>query len=128
MAARLSAALAVLAIMTVPAMAEETVLLHAAGSLRARADRGGKALSRPLASARCRRNSAHPVLLKDEIAAGAQAEVFASANMEHPQALAAPRSAAARWCCSRATGCARWCGPASRSTPATLLDRMLDPE
>ena len=35
MAARLSLAVAVLAIMTVPAMAEETVLLHAAGSLRA---------------------------------------------------------------------------------------------
>jgi ABC-type molybdate transport system substrate-binding protein len=27
-------------------------------------------------------------LLKDEIKAGTQAEVFASANMEHPQALA----------------------------------------
>jgi ABC-type molybdate transport system substrate-binding protein len=35
MAARLSVTLAVLTIMTVPAMAEETVLLHAAGSLRA---------------------------------------------------------------------------------------------
>jgi molybdate transport system substrate-binding protein len=35
MLARLSAALAGLAIMTAPAMAEETVLLHAAGSLRA---------------------------------------------------------------------------------------------
>ena len=32
---RLSVALAVLAIMTAPAMAEETVLLHGAGSLRA---------------------------------------------------------------------------------------------
>ena len=27
-------------------------------------------------------------MLKDEIAGGARAEVFASANMEHPQALA----------------------------------------
>ena len=35
MAARLPVTLAVLAIMTAPAMAEETVLLHAAGSLRA---------------------------------------------------------------------------------------------
>jgi ABC-type molybdate transport system substrate-binding protein len=35
MAARLSVALAVIAIMTAPAMAEEMVLLHAAGSLRA---------------------------------------------------------------------------------------------
>ena len=34
MAARLSVALASLAIMMAPAMAEETVLLHAAGSLR----------------------------------------------------------------------------------------------
>ena len=45
-------------------------------------------------------------MLKDEIAGGAHAEVFASANMEHPQALVR----AVPSCFSCATGCAPWCG------------------
>ena len=90
MAARLSVTLAVLAIMTAPAMAEETVLLHAAGSVRAaltdvvtafEAAGLGKVQAKFGASG----------LLKDEIATGAKAEVFASANMEHPRALAAAK-------------------------------------
>ena len=87
MPARFLEALAVLAVMMVPAMAEEAVLLHAAGSLRGaltemarnfEAAGGGKVQAKFGASG----------LLKDEISAGAKAEVFASANMEHPQALA----------------------------------------
>ena len=86
MRARFSAALAVLAVMTAPAMAEEAVLLHAAGSLRGaltdiangfEAADGGRVQAKFGASG----------LLKDEIAGGAKAELFASANMEHPQAL-----------------------------------------
>ena len=46
-------------------------------------------------------------LLRDEIAGGAKAEVFASANMEHPMALA-KAGKAGRSCCSPATGSARW--------------------
>ena len=68
-------------------MRADTVLLHAAGSLRGaltdvakafEAETGGKVQAKYGASG----------LLKDEIAGGAKADVFASANMEHPQALA----------------------------------------
>jgi molybdate transport system substrate-binding protein len=68
-------------------VASDVVLLHAAGSLRAaltevavgyQAASGDKVQPKWGASG----------LLKDEIAAGAKAEVFASANMAHPQALA----------------------------------------
>ena len=61
--------------------------------------------------------------LRDEIAGGEKAEVFASANMAHPQSLAKP-ARAARSCCSRATGCARWCGR-PRGDARDLLDTML---
>ena len=125
MRTRLSAALAVLAIMTVPAMAEETVLLHAAGSLRAaltevakdfEAAGGGKVRAKFGASG----------LLKDEIAAGAKAEVFASANMEHPQALATAGKSGPVVLFARNRLCAL-VRPGLAVEPATLLDRMLDP-
>ena len=45
--------------------------------------------------------------------------------MEHPQRRP-QRSAAALWCFA-ATGCARG-APGSRTTSASLLDRMLDPQ
>jgi molybdate transport system substrate-binding protein len=75
------------ATMTVPVLAAEPVLLHAAGSLRSaltevagayEAATGQKVQAKFGASG----------TLKNEIAAGARAEVFASANMEHPRALA----------------------------------------
>ena len=76
--------------MTVPAMAEETVLLHAAGSLRAALTEVAKAFE-AAGLGKVQAKFGASGLLKDEIAAGAKAEVFASANMEHPQALAAEK-------------------------------------
>ena len=105
---------AVLAVMTAPAMAEETVLLHAAGSLRGALTEVAKGFE-AAGGGKVQAKYGPSGLLKDEIAAGAKAEVFASANMEHPQALAAAKPAGRR-CCSRATGFARWCGPVSRSS------------
>jgi ABC-type molybdate transport system substrate-binding protein len=65
-------------------------------------------------------------LLKDEIAGGAKAEVFASANMEHPQALASAKRSGPVVLFARNRLCAL-----VRSgldvTSASLLDRMLDP-
>ena len=124
MLVRLSAALTILAIMTAPAMAEETVLLYAAGSLRAALtevardfEAAGLGTVQPKFGA--------SGLLKDEIAAGAKAEVFASANMEHPQALAAEKRSGpvALFARNRLCALAR---PGLEVTPATLLDRMLD--
>ena len=64
-------------------------------------------------------------LLKDEIAAAARRQVFASANMEHPQALGAgkerPRGAVRAQPAVRA-------GAARARGQRPLLDRMLDPQ
>ena len=97
--------------MSTPASAD-TVLLHSAGSLRGALTEVSKAFE---ASGGGTVQSQY--VLKDEIASGAKAEVFASANMDHPQALASAKRRADRWCCSRATGCARWCGRGLRSIP-----------
>jgi molybdate transport system substrate-binding protein len=66
-------------------------------------------------------------LLKDEIAGGARAEVFASANMEHPQALAAAGKSGAAVLFARNRLCAL-VRPGLAVDPASLLDRMLDPD
>jgi molybdenum ABC transporter molybdate-binding protein len=124
MAARLSLALAVLAIMTVPAMAEETVLLHAAGSLRAALTEVANAFD-AAGLGKVQAKFGPSGVLKDEIVAGAKAEVFASANMEHPQALAAEKRSGPVVLFARNRLCAL-ARPALALTPASLLDRMLD--
>jgi molybdenum ABC transporter molybdate-binding protein len=65
-------------------------------------------------------------VLKDDIVAGAKADVFTSANMEHPQALAAARLSGPVVLFARNRLCAI-ARPGLDVEPATLLDRMLDP-
>ena len=128
MAKRLSVTLAALAIMMAPAMAEETVLLHAAGSLRAALTDVAKAFE-AAGLGKVQAKFGASGLLKDEIAAGAKAEVFASANLEHPLALAAEKRSgpvvvvlfARNRLCALAN-------PGLDIAPAALLDRMLDPQ
>ncbi len=83
---------AALTSMSISSTASEPVLLHAAGSLRApltevvktfAADTGLQVQPKFGASG----------LLKDEILSGAPAGVFASANLEHPKALAQAKRA-----------------------------------
>src|SRR3954464_8736399 len=126
MAARLSVTLAVLTIMTVPAMAEETVLLHAAGSLRAALTEVAKDFE-AAGVGKVQAKFGASGLLKDEIASGAKAEVFASANMEHPLALAADKRSGpvALFARNRLCALAR---PGLEVTSISLLDRMLDPQ
>lgn len=126
MTARLYIALVALVIMVVPAMAEETVLLHAAGSLRAALMDVAKAFE-AAGLGKVQAKFGASGLLKDEIAAGAKAEVFASANMEHPLALAADRRSGpvALFARNRLCALAR---PGIELTPTALLDRMLDPQ
>jgi molybdate transport system substrate-binding protein len=126
MIARLSVALAALAIMMTPAMAEETVLLHAAGSLRAALTDVAKAFE-ATGLGKVQAKFGASGLLKDEIAGGAKAEVFASANMEHPLALAAEKRSGpvALFARNRLCALAR---PGLEVTQAALLDRMLDPQ
>ena len=114
------------ALLSRPAHAENLVLLHAAGSLREEltevaarfeAATGSKVQAKFGASG----------LLRDEIAAGAKAEVFASANMEHPQALARMKRSSPAVLFARNKLCAL-ARPDLAVVPASLLDRMLDPQ
>ena len=64
--------------------------------------------------------------LKDAIAGGERAEVFASANMEHPQALADAKKSGPVVLFARNQLCAL-VRPGLTVTPTSLLERMLDP-
>ena len=117
--------LAALLDMPVPAAAQSTdpVLLHAAGSLRGALNDVIAAFGKT-AGVKVVAKYGASGLLRDEIAAGARAEVFASANMEHPRSLAkAGKSgpvalfARNRLCALARDGIA--------ADPVTLLDRML---
>ena len=73
--------------MTVPVAAADPVLLHAAGSLRFALTEVIAAYE-PAAGIKVQATFGDSGTLKDAIAKCERAEVFASANMEHPQALA----------------------------------------
>lgn len=126
MAARFLTTFAALAIMMAPGMAEEAVLLHAAGSLRTALTDIAKAFE-AAGLGKVQAKFGASGLLKDEIAGGVRAEVFASANMEHPLALAAEKRGGpvALFARNRLCALAR---PGLDVTPAALLDRMLDPQ
>lgn len=106
--------------------AAEPVLLHAAGSLRAALTEVSSAFEGGSGTRVTGRFGASG-LLRDEIAAGAKAEVFASANMEHPRALAQAglSGPAVLFARNRLCGLAR---PGLDVSTGTLLDRMLDPQ
>jgi molybdate transport system substrate-binding protein len=108
----------------VPAMAlADTVQLYAAGSLKAALTEVVKAFETA---------SGHTVqakfgasgLLKNEIASGAAAQVFASANMEHPQALHDAKKSGPVLRFARNTLCAL-VKPGLKVDSASLLERML---
>jgi molybdate transport system substrate-binding protein len=126
MPARLSAVLAVVAIMTVPAMAEETVLLHAAGSLRGALSEVASGFE-AAGLGKVQAKFGPSGILKNEIATGEKAQVFASANMEHPQALASEKHSSPVVLFARNRLCAL-VRSGLHVTPASLLGRMLDPQ
>ena len=102
--------------------AQEPVRLYAAGSLRAALDE----VARAFAEAKVEAVYGASGLLRDRIAKGEPAEVFASANMEHPQAL----EKAGRGGPVRLFARNRLCAlalPGLRVDTDNLLDRMLDP-
>jgi ABC-type molybdate transport system substrate-binding protein len=124
-AGAIASLLAVMTFMAIPAIAADPVLLHAAGSLRI-------ALSEvigvyePTAGLKVQAKFGPSGTLKDAIAKGERAQVFASANMEHPQALAATKRSGPVVLFARNQLCAL-VRPGLVVTPSTLLDRMLDP-
>ena len=115
---------AVVALMSTPVQAEP-VLLHAAGSLRDALDDTARAFT-AASGIEVKAKYGASGLLKDEIVGGADAQVFASANMEHPRALAAAGKSGPVVLFARNQLCAL-ARPGLAVTSATLLDKMLDP-
>jgi molybdenum ABC transporter molybdate-binding protein len=111
--------------MTSPAMAAEPVALYAAGSLRSALTEVAGAFE-AASGQKVEAKYGPSGTLKDEIAGGARAEVFASANMEHPQALATQGKSGPVVLFARNRLCAL-VRPGLAVAPATLLERMLDP-
>ncbi|AWN39178.1 molybdate ABC transporter substrate-binding protein [Methylobacterium radiodurans] len=114
-----------MALLPAPGHAADAVRLHAAGSLRAALTEAAHAFEAaggpPVAS-----EFGASGLLRDAIVAGAGAEIFASANMDHPRSLAAAGRGSPVVLFARNQLCAL-VRPGLTVTGATLVDRMLDP-
>jgi molybdate transport system substrate-binding protein len=107
------------------ASANEPVLLHAAGSLRGALTEISQAFQQQNGTAVTQRY-APSGLLRDAIQGGEKAEVFASANMSHPQSLTMAGKAGPVVLFARNELCA-FTRPGLSVTSSNLLDRMLDP-
>ena len=128
MARRFSSAgcpVALLLSMTIHAHSAELVHLYAAGSLREALDDTAKAFEHS-SGVKVETKYGPSGLLKDAIAGGAAADVFASANMEHPRALAHAGKGGPAVLFARNKLCAL-VRPGLAVDPTNLLDRMLDP-
>lgn len=112
-------------LMTAPAQSADLVHLYAAGSLRDALDETRAAFTQSTGIA-VEAKYGPSGLLKDEIAGGANADVFASANMDHPQALARAGRSGPVVVFARNRLCAL-VRPGLAVDQTTLLDRMLDP-
>jgi ABC-type molybdate transport system substrate-binding protein len=112
-------------LLSLPAAAQEPVRLFAAGSLRAVMTEIGQAYAKagggPLQG-----EFGPSGLLRDRLAKGELADVFASANMEHPASLHAAGRSGPVTSFARNRLCAL-VAPGVPVTTETLLDRMLDP-
>jgi len=105
--------------------AAETVQLYAAGSLRGALTEIAKAYESSTGN-KVEAKYGPSGLLKTEISAGAKADVFASANMEHPQALHDEKKGGPVLRFARNKLCAL-VRPGVTVDSANLLERMLDP-
>ncbi|MGA8261556.1 MAG: molybdate ABC transporter substrate-binding protein [Arenicellales bacterium] len=108
------------------ASAEEPVRLYAAGSLRA-AMTDVAAVYTAATGAKVDGTYGPSGLLRGRIERGEPAEVFASANMEHAQALAKSGKAGPVAMFAHNRLCAL-VAPGVRVSSATLLERLLDPK
>jgi len=104
----------------------DTVTLYAAGSLRGALTDIATAFETATGN-KVATKFGPSGTLKDEIIAGAKADVFASANMQHPQALHDADMAGPVVLFARNEMCALASGQLKVNT-ANLLQRMLDPE
>ncbi|MGA0609093.1 molybdate ABC transporter substrate-binding protein [Caldimonas sp. KR1-144] len=108
------------------AQASDEVAVYAAGSLRSALGEIGRRFEAAPGGARVRFVFGASGLLKDRLLAGERADVFASANMTHPQALFAAGRARApqRFARNRLCVLAR---PEVAITTVDLAERLLDP-
>src|SRR5215469_160103 len=114
-----------LSLSIVPAMAHaDQVVLHAAGSLRVALDQVAAAYEKATGTHVVAKYGASGTL-REEIETGTRAEVFASANMEHPLALFRAGRSGPVVLFARNQLCAL-VRPGLAVEPASLLDRMMD--
>lgn len=115
-----------LALWWMPAVsnAAEPVLLHAAGSLREALNEVAATYEKATGIKVVAKYGASG-LLREEIEHGARAEIFASANMEHPQAFAKAGKSGPVVLFARNQLCAL-ARPGLAVETANLLDRMLE--
>ena len=112
---------------TAPAQTPTTeVRVLAAGSLRAAMTDSAAAFEAAQPGVKVRLGFGASGLLKDRIAAGEAADVFASANMSHPEALAAAGKGGPVQRFARNAMCAL-ARPGLALTPETLVPTLLDP-
>ena len=104
---------------------QATVHLYAAGSLRAALTELAEAFEAS-GGAKVEATFGPSGLLRERIEKGERADVFASADMGHPRALAAAGRATPPVVFARNRLCAL-AAPGVEVTPGSLLDRMLDP-
>ena len=105
--------------------AGETVWLYAAGSLRSALEETARAFE-GASGFKVEAKYGPSRLLKDEILAGGNADVFASANMDHPRAVAKAGKSGPVVLFARNRLCAL-VRPGLAVTPSNLIERMLDP-
>jgi molybdate transport system substrate-binding protein len=121
--AGVSAVAVIGAVMTSAAHANEPVLLHAAGSLRGALGEVAEAFAADT-GIKVQAKYGPSGTLRDDIAGGNHAQVFASANMAHPQSLAASGRSSPVVLFARNRLCAL-VKPGLSVTPDTLLATML---
>ena len=105
---------------------QPTLTVFAAGSLRGPVTEAAKAFEQAHPGTRVGLSFGASGLLRDRIAAGDKADVFASANMEHPQSLAAAGGYGPTRAFARNALCAL-ARPGLAVTRDTLVATMLDP-
>lgn len=108
------------------AQQQQTIAVHAAGSLRAPITQAARAFEQANPGTHVVLTFGASGLLRDRIAGGEKADVFASANMAHPQSL----GASGAWGPTRAFARNALCAlarPGLAVTRDTLVRTMLDP-
>lgn len=120
-------AIAAAVLMAMPAAAQDTIRVHAAGSLKAALTEAAAAFAKRPDGAKVEFAFGPSGLLKDRLEKGEASDLFASANMAHPKALADAGKARPVRAFARNTLCAL-AGAGVKATPDTLLDTILDPK